>query len=80
MAIIEWEGYMRDGMRQLPEMIETFEGRKGQGMCLSSTAFLLMQESSSKNRRALLDFSTAKKHKHFDEKEFLKELEAQEQR
>jgi hypothetical protein len=67
-------------MRQLPETIETFEGKKGQGMCLSSTAFLLMQESSSKNRRALLDFSTAKKHKHFDEKEYLSEVVEKEER
>jgi len=65
MTIVEWEGYMRDGMTLRLEDIEIFEGRKGQGMCLSS----------AKNRRVLLDFDITKKYKHFDEKEFLKELE-----
>jgi len=73
MPIIEWEGYMRDGMSLKLEDIKIFEGKKGQGMCLRLAQFL-----RSKNRRVIIDFDIARKYKHFDEKEFLKELEAEE--
>ena len=69
MTIYTWEGSMRDGVKYIPPL-ETFEGRRGQGMCLRLAQFL-----RDKNRRVICDLDPTKKHKHFDEKEFFKELE-----
>ena len=55
-------------------MIISFEGRRGIGMDLTATTLVYMQLCRDKNRRVVCDFDPTKKHKHFDEKEFLREI------
>lgn len=70
MPIVEWVGYMRDGMRYVPGDLEVFECKKGEGMTLSATSMVFY---GSRNRRVICDLNPCKKYKHFDEKEFLRE-------
>lgn len=65
----------------------TFEGIKGSGMALSVTALMFYDNfldycnfSGSRNRRVICAFNPCKKYKHFDEIEYLRELEARELR
>ena len=52
--------------------LEAFKGRIGQSV--------ILRVFRDKNRRVICDFNPCKKHKRFDEREFLKGLEKLEER